>query len=91
VLHAAVHTHEDLFEDEQVVAASALHWIENDTLGRIPMASIPGQPAPATGDALTHSPHVGEHSRAIVAELNYSDEEIDALLKAGVISAPSRL
>lgn len=86
VLHAAVHTHDDLFEDEQVLAASALNWVENDTLGRIPMASIPGQPIPASGDPLTHSPHVGEHSRAIIAELYYSDKEIDALFNAGVIS-----
>jgi crotonobetainyl-CoA:carnitine CoA-transferase CaiB-like acyl-CoA transferase len=85
VLHAPVNTHQDLFEDEQVKAVNALHWVENDPLGRIPMASIPGQPAPATGDRLSHSPHVGEHSREVVAELGVSATEIDALVAAGVI------
>ena len=50
-LFGAVHTHEDLFKDEQVQAAEALHWVEDDTLGRIPMGSIPGQPVPSTGSS----------------------------------------
>ncbi len=87
VLHAPVHTHQDLFEDPQVKAVDAIRWVEDDTLGRIPMAAIPGQPAPATGDRLSHSPRVGEHSREILTELSYSDERIDRLLTEGVISA----
>jgi len=85
VLHAAVHTHHDLFKDPQVKAVEALRWIEDDTLGRIPMASIPGQPVPASGDRLSHSPHVGEHSRAVVAELGYAPGQIDTLVAKGVI------
>lgn len=88
VLHAPVQTHQDLFEDPQVAAVDAIHWIDDATLGRVPMASIPGQPAPATGDRLSHSPHVGEHSRAIVGELGYAAGEIDRLLADGVIEAP---
>lgn len=85
VLHAAVHTHQDLFADPQVEAVEALRWIESDTLGRIPMASIPGQPIPATGDRFSHSPHVGEHSRAVVADLGYAPAAIDALVAKGVL------
>lgn len=85
VLHAPVHTHQDLFDDPQVQAVNALRWVEDDTLGRIPMATIPGQPAPETGHRLSHSPHVGEHSRAILKEFSYSDDRIDHLLAAGII------
>jgi crotonobetainyl-CoA:carnitine CoA-transferase CaiB-like acyl-CoA transferase len=85
VLHAPVHTHQDLFEDEQVKAINALHWVENDPLGRIPMATIPGQPAPASGDRLSHSPHVGEHSREVLAQLGVSADKVEALVAAGVI------
>ena len=85
VLHAAVHTHQDLFDDPQVKAVEALRWVDNDTLGRIPMASIPGQPVPATGDRFSHSPHVGEHSRAVVADLGYAPAAIDALVAKGVL------
>ena len=85
VLHAPVHGHQELFEDPQVKAVEAIRWVENDSLGRIPMASIPGQPVPATGDRLSHSPHVGEHSRAVLAELGYTPAKIDALVANGVI------
>lgn len=85
ILNAKVQTHLDLFEDEQVQAVNALRWIENDTLGRVPMASIPGQPIPATGDPLTHSPHLGEHNAEVLTELGYSAAEIEALSAKGVV------
>ncbi len=85
ILNAKVHTHLDLFDDPQVRAVDALRWIENDTLGRVPMASVPGQPAPATGDRLTHSPHLGEHNEEILSELGYASSDIDALRAKGVI------
>ncbi|MDA0655631.1 MAG: CaiB/BaiF CoA-transferase family protein [Proteobacteria bacterium] len=85
VLNAKVHTHLDLFEDEQVKAMNAVHWIENDTLGQVPMATIAGQPLPQDGHRLTHSPHLGEHNDAILAEIGYSSAEIDALKAKGVV------
>ncbi|MEC9182956.1 MAG: hypothetical protein VX930_01630, partial [Pseudomonadota bacterium] len=60
-------------------------WVENDTLGKVPMASIPGQPVPETGDRLTHSPHLGEHNEEILTELGYSAAEIDAMKLKGII------
>ena len=85
ILNAKVQTHLDLFDDPQVRAVDALRWVENDTLGRVPMASVPGQPIPATDDPLTHSPHLGEHNEEVLTELGYSSEDIDALKAKGVI------
>ena len=85
ILNAKVQTHLDLLEDAQVQAGNALRWVENDTLGKIPMASIPGQPVPETGDRLTHSPHLGEHNEEVLAELGYTDTEIDIMKAKGVI------
>lgn len=85
ILNAKVQTHLDLFQDAQVQAVEAIRWVENDTLGRVPMASIPGQPIPETGDRYTNSPHLGEHNDAILAELGLSAGEIDALRAKGVI------
>ena len=85
ILNAKVQTHLDLLEDAQVQAVNALRWVENDTLGTIPMASIPGQPVPETGDRLTHSPHLGEHNEEVLAELGYTDTEIDIMKAKGVI------
>ena len=46
ILNAKVQTHLNLFGDKQVQAVNAIRWVENDTLGRIPMATVPGQPIP---------------------------------------------
>ena len=85
ILKAKVNTYDDLFKDPQVQAVDAVHWVENDTLGRVPMASLCGQRAPATGDHLAHAPHLGEHTREILGELGYDGAEIDRLGASGVV------
>ena len=86
ILKAKVNTYEDLFVDPQVQAIDAVRWVENDTLGREPMGTLCGQRPPATGDRLTHSPHVGEHTREILGELGYDASAIDALKASGVVA-----
>ena len=85
ILNAKVQTHIDLFEDAQVQAVNAIRLVENDTLGLIPMATIPGQPIPKTDDHLTHSPHIGQHNEEVLTELGYSTPKIENLKKKGVV------
>lgn len=85
ILHGTIHTHQDLFENEQVKAVDALTWVEDPTLGRVPMGSIAGQPRPSSGDKLTRSPLIGEHSREVLAELGFGVGDIDALVADGAI------
>jgi crotonobetainyl-CoA:carnitine CoA-transferase CaiB-like acyl-CoA transferase len=87
ILKAKVNTYEDLFADPQVQAVDAVHWIENDTLGRVPMGTICGQRVPANGDPLTHAPHVGEHTREVLAELGYAAGDIEKLEASGVVGS----
>jgi crotonobetainyl-CoA:carnitine CoA-transferase CaiB-like acyl-CoA transferase len=86
ILKAKVNTYEDLFADPQVQAIDAVRWVENDTLGRVPMATIAGQRPPVTGDRLSHSPHVGEHTREILGELGYGAGDIERLSASGVVT-----
>jgi crotonobetainyl-CoA:carnitine CoA-transferase CaiB-like acyl-CoA transferase len=86
ILKAKVNTYADLFTDPQVQAVDAVHWVENDTLGRVPMGTICGQRPPATGDPLAHSPHVGEHTREILNEMGYAAGDIEMLTASGVVA-----
>ncbi len=85
ILNAKVQAHIDLFEDIQVQAVNAIRWVENDTLGRIPMATVPGQPIPETDDRFTHSPHLGEHNDEVLTELGYGIPKIEELKARGVV------
>ena len=85
ILNAKVHSHHDLFEDPQVQEMAAIRWIQDETLGRVPMASIPGQPIPETDDQLSRSPHIGEHNAEVLGELGYAKADIDARAAKGGI------
>ena len=86
ILKAKVNTYDDLFLDPQVKAMEAVRWVENDTLGRVPMGRIAGQRPFENGDPSSHSPHVGEHSREILGELGYGADTIETLRASGVIT-----
>jgi crotonobetainyl-CoA:carnitine CoA-transferase CaiB-like acyl-CoA transferase len=86
ILKAKVNTYNDLFTDPQVQAMDAVHWVENDTLGRVPMSTLCGQRPPATGDRLTHAPHLGEHTREILGEMGYGAAEVEKLTASGVVA-----
>ena len=90
ILNAKVQSYIDLFEDTQVQAVNAIRWVENDTLGRIPMATVPGQPIPETDNRFTHSPHLGEHNDEVLMELGYGTSQIKDLKANGVVGTFSR-
>ena len=85
ILKAKVNSYDDLFKDPQVQAVDAVRWVENDTLGLVPMGPICGQRAPVTGDPLTHAPHLGEHTREILGEMGYGAGDIEKLTASGVV------
>jgi crotonobetainyl-CoA:carnitine CoA-transferase CaiB-like acyl-CoA transferase len=87
VLHGPMQTHQAVFLDDQVKAVSALRWIDDPVLGTVPMATLPGQPAPVTGDRYTLSPRLGEHTREVLTELGHDAKAVSDLIRSGVAQA----
>jgi crotonobetainyl-CoA:carnitine CoA-transferase CaiB-like acyl-CoA transferase len=85
ILNAPVNDYADLFEEPQAEAVGAVRWIEHDTVGQIPMGAIAGIPPMATANPRSHAPHIGEHSREILAALGKSEAEIDGLFADHVV------
>ena len=69
-------------------AVEAVAWIDQAGVGRVPIAGIPAAPC-AAQRAPQQAPSVGEHSRAVLAELAYNTAEIDALIGEGVVAEPN--
>ncbi len=92
ILNAPVNTYEDFYKDPHVQAAKVFTWLDHDDLGRIPMPRIPGLPPVVAGEGVSDSPHVGEHSNAVLRGLGYSASEVSVLCDEGVIGnyAPNK-
>ncbi len=71
-------------EDPHVVERGILHHWQHPHLGPVTQVKTPivadGQMPPVR----TPAPEVGQHTRQILCELNYSNEEIDRMMASGV-------
>jgi crotonobetainyl-CoA:carnitine CoA-transferase CaiB-like acyl-CoA transferase len=73
--------------DEQAVARGSVIGYEHPTLGTVRMVGSPFG-AELTGDVAVRGPHLGEHTRELLAEIcGYSDERLDRLAAAGAFGA----
>lgn len=80
-----VNNYQDYLDHPHVKAVHAVDWVEQDGVGRVPVARIPGLPRPADDLAAQHSPHIGEHGRQILAEMGYDKGDVDRLIKDGAV------
>jgi crotonobetainyl-CoA:carnitine CoA-transferase CaiB-like acyl-CoA transferase len=77
----------EVIHNEQVLARGLIQELEQPTVGRIrqpkPAARFESNPARIGGPA----PRVGEHSRDILRELEFSDDEIEQMLSERSVRA----
>jgi len=90
VLNGPVNDYGKYFEDAHVKEVDAVSWFEQGGMGRIPVPVLPGHPALQPGEARGHTPHLGEHSREVLAGLGYGSAEIDGLRDRGAINVLDR-
>ncbi|HSS86028.1 MAG TPA: CoA transferase, partial [Reyranella sp.] len=84
-----VNNYTDYLDHPHVQESGAIDWIEQDGVGRMPVANIPGLPPAGTHAPQQHAPHIGEDGPDILREQDYSPAEIDAIFARGGIGAPA--
>lgn len=77
----------EVIHHEQVVVNELIAEYEHPRLGRVrqPRAAARFENAPGRLNPL--APDLGQHNREVLAEIGYSDGEIDALIADGAVSA----
>ena len=82
---AAVRSIEDLFDHPQVLAEKLVTTLDHPTVGRYRTMTKPISFTDTPGPTPTASPVFGQHSDEVLAGYGYSEAEIAALRKGGVV------
>jgi crotonobetainyl-CoA:carnitine CoA-transferase CaiB-like acyl-CoA transferase len=82
---AAVRPIEDLFDHPQVLAENLVTTLDHRTVGRYRTMTKPISFSDTPGPAPTASPAFGQHSDEVLAGFGYSEAEVAALRKQGVV------
>ena len=75
----------DVFADPQVLHRDMFLEIPHPTLGSVKQTGLPIKFSRTPGGLDRHPPLLGEHNRAILSDLGYSDPEVDDLAAKSVI------
>lgn len=74
-----VQTIEELLDDTQLEASAFWQFVDHPTEGRLRLTRPPIRFSEGEQRLRRHAPRLGEHSREILAEAGYTDEQIDQL------------
>ena len=78
---------EAVFRDPQVLHRQMVLQVPHPTAGNVRMTGIPVKLQGTPGEVRRHPPLFGEHTRIILAEHGYTQEEISALEQADVVQS----
>jgi crotonobetainyl-CoA:carnitine CoA-transferase CaiB-like acyl-CoA transferase len=84
-----VNNYTDYLEHSHVKESGAVDWIEQEGVGRLPVANIAGLPRASEHPPQQHAPSIGEDGADILAELGYGTAEIEAVFARGGVKAPA--
>lgn len=84
-LFAPVKTIPEILAHPQLEALDLLQSVEHPTVGLLPQIGPPLQFSRTPGEVGRPPPLLGQHSREVLTQFEFRDEEIDALVEAGVV------
>ncbi len=76
----------ELVDDPQAAAAGLWAEIDHEDVGPFRTVAVPMRFRTAEVGPRRRGPHVGEHTREVMADLGYSDDDVDRFLAAGVVA-----
>jgi crotonobetainyl-CoA:carnitine CoA-transferase CaiB-like acyl-CoA transferase len=78
------HTLDSLMEDPHLREVGFFETVEHPTEGKIVNMSLPNKLSRGARSDFSPAPKIGQHSVAILRELGYGDEDIDAMVSKHV-------
>ena len=82
-----VHNLQEVFEDPQVIHNEMIVDMEHSIYGPIKLTGFPVKLSDTPATLRLPPPTVGEHNEEVLRELNYTDDEIRALQREGVVGS----
>ena len=77
----------EMHRDPQTLAREMVTEVEHTTLGPVKTLGLPVKFSETPGKVATAAPLFGEHTREVLAQYGYSNDEIEALAAEGAVAA----
>jgi crotonobetainyl-CoA:carnitine CoA-transferase CaiB-like acyl-CoA transferase len=80
---------DEALDSELVRGREMVVELEQPHLGTVRQLGVPVKMSRTPGSIDTPAPALGEHTREVLAEVGFGDDEIDALIDQGAVAGPS--
>ena len=89
IVHEVLNDYAGFLAHPQASADNAVSWLRQPGLeGPAPVPNLAGVTPPGDGTPRGTAPRLGQHTREILAGLNFDDDRILALARDGIVAGP---
>jgi crotonobetainyl-CoA:carnitine CoA-transferase CaiB-like acyl-CoA transferase len=79
---------DDIVADPHLAATGYFRTVEHPTEGSLKSMAVPSEWSESPPELRRHAPRLGEHTREVLGEAGFSEDEIDALVRSGAAKSP---